>query len=452
MGVREASAMYRVAGEVGPTDHGVPAGFKRTEVGVIPQDWNVTPLGDLGKFRKGRGVRRDEALSGDLPCVRYGELYTHHNDIVRRFNSYISQSVASTSTPINRGDILFAGSGETKEEIGKSVAFLGPEPAYAGGDIVILSLRSGDPAFLGYALNASYVVRQKAAKGQGDAVVHVTSSGLTNITVALPVSVAEQEAIAVALSDADALIDALRQLIAKKRVLKQGAMQALMTGRQRLPGFSGEWKSKPLSELFFFSGGFSASRAQLGQDGHLYLHYGDIHGASSSRLDVGAGVSRIPRLEIPLTRVSCDSMLEDGDVVFVDASEDEEGVSKHVVVSNPDGIPFIAGLHTIVARRTGRELEHAYCRYCFHLEDVKQQFRFFAVGTKVQGVSKGNIGKIELRFPPSDEQTAIATVLSDMDAELDALEARLAKTRDLKAGMMQALLTGRIRLPLDQAA
>jgi type I restriction enzyme S subunit len=254
------------------------------------------------------------------------------------------------------------------------------------------------------------------------------------------------------LADADALIESLQQLIAKKRALKQGAMQVLLTGRQRLPGFSGEWKSKPLSELFRFSGGFSASRAQLGQDGHLYLHYGDIHGASSCRLDICTGASRIPRIEIPLASVSRDSMLEDGDVVFVDASEDEEGVCKHVVVSNPDGVPFIAGLHTIVAKGTGRELEHAYRRYCFHSEDVKQQFRFLAVGTKVQGVSKGNIGKIELRFPSSNEQTAIAGILSDMDAEIDALESRLAKTRELKAGMMQALLTGRIRLPLEQSA
>lgn len=272
------------------------------------------------------------------------------------------------------------------------------------------------------------------------------------MSIPFPSDRAEQKTVADALSDADALIESLQQLIAKKRALKQGAIQALLTGRQRLPGFSKEWQSKRLDELFSFSGGFSASRAQLGQEGHFYLHYGDIHGASSSLVDVRSEASCIPKIEIPLSRISRDSMLDDGDVAFVDASEDEEGVSKHVVVSNPDGTPFISGLHTIVAKGVGPELEHAYRRYCFHSEDVKQQFRFFAVGTKVQGVSKGNIGKIELRFPPSVEQTAIATVLSDMDAEIDALEARLAKTRGLKAGMMQTLLTGRIRLPLDQAA
>jgi type I restriction enzyme S subunit len=141
----------------------VRPGYKHTEVGVIPEEWRVTSLGLLGTFSKGQGVRKCEADSGDLPCVRYGEIYTHHNDIVRAYNSRISRSVASTSRRLTKGDILFAGSGETKEEIGKAVAYVGDDEAYAGGDIVILSPQSACSEFLGYLLNAPFAVRQRSS-------------------------------------------------------------------------------------------------------------------------------------------------------------------------------------------------------------------------------------------------------------------------------------------------
>lgn len=256
----------------------------------------------------------------------------------------------------------------------------------------------------------------------------------------------EQQVIAEALSDADAFIESLEQLIAKKRHIKQGAMQELLTGKKRLPGFGGEWEVKPLGDLFNFSGGFTASRDQLSSEGYCYLHYGDIHTSKKSFIDVRSEYQDIPKLDIPLITVASVSLLDDGDVVFVDASEDDEGTSKHVVIINPGRIPFISGLHTIVAKRKTNALDHQYLRYCFQTAAVKAQFRFFAVGTKVSGISKTNIAKVTLPVLSVPEQTAIAAVLSDMDAEIAALEAKLAKARQIKQGMMRELLTGRIRL------
>ena len=256
----------------------------------------------------------------------------------------------------------------------------------------------------------------------------------------------EQRAIAGALGDVDALLGALEQLSAKKRDLKQAAMQQLLTGQTRLLGFTGKWETKRLGDLFTFSGGYSASRDQLSTDGYCYLHYGDIHKSSKTFIDVRAEYQDIPKLDIPLKRVSAGSLLNDGDVVFVDASEDDEGASRHVVVVNKDKTPFISGLHTIVAHAKTDELAHEYRRYCFQTAAIRQQFLFYAVGTKVTGISKTNIPKLTLPVPTVAEQTAIAGVLSDMDAELAALEARLAKIRALKQGMMQELLTGRTRL------
>ena len=114
--------------------------------------WEKKRLGDLGSFLKGNGVRKNEANSGDIPCVRYGEIYTHHNDYIRRFNSSISREVAETATRLHYGDLLFAGSGETKAEIGKCVAFAYNMEAFAGGDIVILRSTKLDPCLYGILL------------------------------------------------------------------------------------------------------------------------------------------------------------------------------------------------------------------------------------------------------------------------------------------------------------
>ena len=108
-------------------------------------NWEVKQLGNIGHFLKGRGVKKDEAQSGTLPCIRYGEIYTHHNDYIKSFNSWISPQVAATATKLKQGDLLFAGSGETKEEIGKCVAFIDDCEAYAGGDTVILRATGINP-------------------------------------------------------------------------------------------------------------------------------------------------------------------------------------------------------------------------------------------------------------------------------------------------------------------
>ena len=152
---------------------------------------------------------------------------------MRSFNSWISREVAETATPLRRGDIVFAGSGETKEEIGKCVALVDDVEAYAGGDIVILRPNGANSLFLGYLLNTPTVASQKASRGQGDAVVHISASALASINLSLP-SQAEQTAIAAVLSDMDAELAALEARRDKTRALKQGMMQELLTGRTRL--------------------------------------------------------------------------------------------------------------------------------------------------------------------------------------------------------------------------
>ena len=206
------------------------------------------------------------------------------------------------------------------------------------------------------------------------------------------------------------------------------------------------WVEKPLCELFDFSGGVPASRAELIDKGYLYLHYGDIHATERTYIDASAEI-HMPRLNVDLNKVPLKALLNDGDVVFVDASEDYEGASRHVVVRNCGAVPFISGLHTIVAKAKTDELVEGFREFCFQTATVKSQFNFYAVGTKVVGVNKSTIGKIMLRFPQSKrEQRAIAAALSDTEALIAALEKLVGKKRDIKQGAMQGLLTGKRRL------
>jgi type I restriction enzyme, S subunit len=205
----------------------------KTRLPSFTGEWETKQLRELGDFLKGSGVTRDNAQSGPLACVRYGEIYTTHNDYIRTFHSWISAEVAATATRLKRGDLLLAGSGETKEEIGKCVAFVDEIEAYAGGDIVILRPWDADSLFLGYALNTSDVNRQKASRGQGDAVVHISSTALAQVSLPMP-RLEEQTAIATVLSDMDAEITAIEKRRNKTQQIKQGMMQQLLTGRIRL--------------------------------------------------------------------------------------------------------------------------------------------------------------------------------------------------------------------------
>ena len=404
----------------------VKPGYKQTEVGVIPVNWSVISVGVLASFTSGSGIKVGSLAgeSPDTPVPVFG-----------------GNGVAGyTSRPLVREPTVVLG--RVGQRCGEVYFSSGPAWITDNALFPRTRHREFDVRFLAFALAGA---RLNDVKNRNDLPL-VTQAILHSVRIAWPSDAEEERAIARALSDVDVLLGGLERLIAKKRDLKQAAMQQLLTGQTRLPGFCGEWEVKRLGDLFYFSGGYSASRDQLSTEGHCYLHYGDIHGSTRTCIDTDADFQNIPRLDVPLKRVSAASLLDDGDVVFVDASEDDAGTSKHVVVVNKKKKPFVAGLHTIVAKSKTDELAHAYRRYCFQTTAIRQQFLFYSVGTKVSGISKSNIPKLTLSFPSIPEQIGIAEALTEMDEELVALEARRDKTHALKQGMMQELLTGRTRL------
>lgn len=426
----------------------VKPGYRQTEVGVIPEDWTVKSIKQISDPVRGGSPRPagdPRYFNGSyIPWLTVAALTNipASQNMVIETGSLLTEEGSLHSRTLTSGTLIIANSGAT---LGVA-KILGMKCCANDGIAALLNL-SGDVCtlYLTYYINThTKYLRDVVATGNGQPNLNTNLIG--NFKFSLPPTKAEQEAIAEALSDADALIESLEQLIQKKRLIKQGAMQELLTRKKRLPGFSGEWEVKPLGDLFSFSGGYSASRDQLSSEGYCYLHYGDIHGASKMIIDTKDDYQNIPKLNIPLKRISSNFLLKDGDVVFVDASEDDGGTSKYIVVLNKDDIPFIAGLHTIVARSKTFELAHEYRCYCFQTADIHKQFLFFAVGTKVSGISKTNITKLMLPVPPYFEQIAMADILMNMDAEIEKLEVKLEKIRQLKQGVMHNLLTGKIRL------
>lgn len=266
----------------------------------------------------------------------------------------------------------------------------------------------------------------------------------SNINVILP-SYPEQKMIVEILNHCDFMIELKQQLIIEELKRKKWLLHNLFDPENgvRLPGFSGEWSEATMSELFEFGSSLSFSRAELGDKGICYLHYGDIHGNSSSYIDVNACFDELPKINISESR---SNMLIHGDVVFVDASEDYEGASKHVVIVNPDNIPFLSGLHTIPARSRSNTLDIDYKKYCFQAYSFRKQAAFYASGTKVLGLNKANLAKIIIAFPSIEEQKAIAKLCVLADNQIRLMELELSQWQQKKKALMQLLLTGIVRV------
>lgn len=409
----------------------VRKGYKQTELGPIPNDWEVKSLGQLGKFSKGQGIRKDEALSGNIPCVRYGELYTRHNDYVKQFHSFISREISLSSKKLKVGDILFAGSGETKEEIGKSVAFIDSIEAYAGGDIVILSPNNVNSLYLGYLLNTPYVQKQKASKGQGDAVVHISATQLANIIISMPLTIQEQTAIATALSDTDALITSLEKLIAKKRNIKQGAMQELLKPKKG-------WEMKRLGELADVT---KLAGYEYSKHFNSYKDGGEIivirgTNITHNKLDL-SDVKKIPRA---VSNYLIRSKLNKGDLVFAYVGT----IGPVYLIDEDDRYHLGPNTSKITVKdEISPEFLLIYFKTSFIQNEINEHT---SVGAQ-PSLSMLKIRRFKICFPKSkEEQVNLIEIFNCIDHEIDLLESKLEKYRQIKSGMMQNLLTGKIRL------
>lgn len=391
-------------------------------------------LGEIGGFRKGANIPKRLLSAEGIKCVLYGEIYTKYDDVVLEFDSTISLEAAIEAKPLSKGDILFAGSGETAEDIGKCIAYMGDELAYAGGDLIILTPEAGDSRFFGYMLNTPIVARQKSAKGQGSSVFHIYSYNLKTILVPFP-PLPEQRAIAKVLSDVDAQIAALEALIAKKRAIMQGAMQELLTGRRRLPDFSGEWEVKKLWEIGSFFKGGNIPKKALQDQGLPCVLYGEIYTAYDA-------IAEELHSRISPELASRSVSIQRGDILFAGSGETAEEIGKcFAYLGHETGY---AGGDLIALRPY--DADSAFLAFLLNSPMVAEQKARLGQGSSVVHIYIGNLRSVEVRIPKADEQSAIGSILLDMRHDIRQFEASLGKSSLLKQGLMQELLTGKTRL------
>jgi type I restriction enzyme, S subunit len=415
----------------------VRPGYKLTEVGVIPDDWDCLPICDLARLESGHTPSRtvNAYWSGPIPWVSLHDT-----------NSLDQNYIYDTALTI------------TQQGIDNSSARLLP----AGTVVFSRTATVGKAAILGCAMAtsqdfANYVCGPKLCnlfvvylfRGMARTWASLMA-GSTHKTIYMPTfeklripvpSVSEQESIAGALADVDHLLDGLDRLIVKKRDLKRAAMQQLLTGQARLPDSSGEWEVKAIRDIVSMpiTDGPHLTPKFL-TDGIPFL---SVNNLVNNRIDLQSlrFISKADHLEF-----SKKCKPRKGDILFGKAAS----VGMVALIETDMELNIWSPLALI---RVASPASARFVCYALQASHVHRQIGLLTNSSSQGNIGMGEIGLLEIPLPGPDEQTEIAAALSDMDAELAALEARRDKTRDLKRAMMQELLTGRTRLvPAGAAA
>jgi len=403
----------------------------QTEVGVIPEDWEVKTLGEIGEVRMCKRVLKYQTREhGDVPFYKIGTFGGVADAFISR--ALFEEFKRKYSFP-KKGDVLISAAGT----IGRAVVYDGA-PAYFQ-DSNIVWIENDESKTTNAYLWHRYQVT-KWAISHGGTVARLYNDNLrTRIYVPIP-PLPEQRAIASALSDVDALLGGLERLISKKRDLKQATMQQLLTGQPRLPGYHGEWATKELGKLGKISGAGVDKKIRPGEPPVRLVNYMDVYRRNfiySKDLDhvVSASVDQAAQCAV-----------RKGDVFFTPSSEMPFDIAVSAVAM--EDIPDACYSYHVVRLRLDEDWDLNFRTYAFKTKAFFDQAARTCEGSGVRYViTQGKFRQLTIRYPTDKaEQTAIAEVLTEMDAELTALEARREKTRDLKQAMMQDLLTGKTRL------
>jgi type I restriction enzyme, S subunit len=392
-------------------DNSCPKGYKQTEVGVIPEDWAVVYLGALATM----------VASGRSSAARAKGNFPIHGS---------TGIIGYTENPEYEGDAILAA------RVGANAGKLNFVSGKYGVTDNTIILRLSDKCCL------PFFWRQLEAKrlnslvfGSGQPLI--TGTQLKALLLAVPL-LPEQHTIAEALSGVDALLGALDRLIAKKRDLKQAAMQQLLTGQTRLPGFHGKWVVKRLGEIGQFRNGINKAKEDFGH-GYPFANLMDVFGVAKVSTTTSFGLVNSTTAERELYE------LRKGDVLFVRSSVKPSGVGLTILIQ--ENLPKAVFSGFLLRFRDEGMLTNEYKEHCFGEAGFRERLIASSTVSANTNINQVSLRRLTLRYPSEkSEQTAIAAVLSDMDAELVALEARREKTRALKQAMMQELLTGRTRL------
>ncbi|CAM2973922.1 restriction endonuclease subunit S [Dichelobacter nodosus] len=394
-----------------------------TEVGVIPEDWKDASLGELAEIRMCKRIFSEQTNpTGDIPFFKIGT-FGRAPDAFISGNLY-REYKRKYSFP-KKGDVLLSAAGT----LGKTVIYDGEDAYFQDSNIVWLDI---DRTKIKNEYLYQCYQAIKWASPEGSTISRLYNGIIRKTKIPLPPTETEQRAIAQALSDVDALLATLDKMIAKKRDLKQATMQQLLTGETRLPGFSGEWQLKRLGDVV------DTDPENLGADTATDFWFNYI-----SLEDVDRGQLRSHSEQVFIDAPSrARRKLMPNDVLV---STVRPNLQSHLLFKGDAGHWVCSTGFCVIRCREGVTCP-AFVFSHFFAADVNRQIDTLLTGSNYPAINSGDVRNLEIMFPSYVEQCAIATVLSEMDAELSALEARRDKTHNIKQAMMQELLTGKTRL------
>lgn len=417
----------------------VKKGYKQTEIGMVPGEWSVSDFGSKVKIYQGGSPRPiqdylTQAQDG-INWIKIGDVREGDKYITSTEEKIISAGVARSRT-VHAGDFILSNS----MSFGRPY-ILNIDGCIHDGWLTIQEYeKTFSKNFLYYLLSSDSVYQQYISMAAGSSVKNLNKEKVSALVVAYP-DIKEQERIADALSDIDSLIATLEKQISKKKAIKQGAMQELLTGKRRLPGFSGEWETRTLHEMSneMVDGPFGSNLKtehytterqvriiQLSNIGEAGWNNANVKYTTFSH------AAELQRCIVQPGSILIAKMMPAGRAIICPDNEKSYILGSDVVKVVPNS-----------------SVDRRYLVYA-----TKSRFYLDQIADDTQGSTRARTSVSKLRktailFPEKDEQIAIADILSEMDMEIAALEGKLAKYRQVKQGMMQQLLTGKIRLKND---
>lgn len=399
----------------------------------VPADWKPLQLKDIGTIQMCRRIFQSQTKkSGGVPFFKISTFGKHAD-------SYISRELFEKYKKLypypEKDDVLISTAGT----IGRVAIFDGKDSYFQDSNIVWLTVNTN-------VISRSFLwwfYRSFPWQGlEGTTIQRLYNKIILNTEIHLP-SMKEQQAIADTLSTFDTYISDLTELIEKKRAIRDGTLEDLVSGKKRLDGFSRKWKTYPFSELFNLVSNNTLSRDKLSDRGVIgNIHYGDV---LIKYTDVLTDEDRIPRVKDGIC-VDRNNLLRVNDVVLADTAEDET-VGK-VTQIGCVSIPLVGGLHTVICRPVVATAI-GYLGYYMNSKGYHEQLIPYVTGIKVSAISKKSLKCTALTIPTDiKEQQAIADTLAAMDDEIRELEEERSKMKEIREGAMDDLLTGRVRLPL----
>lgn len=408
----------------------VEDGYKQTEIGVIPEDWDVKRISDFTDGTAG-GTPSTQIQSfwgGEIKWMSSGELNKKIIfDVKGRITEKGLHSSSTKLIPKNCILIGLAGQGKTRGTVAINKVEICTNQSIAS----IFPNKKFQSLYLYYNLENRYLELRSISTGDG-------GRGGLNLTIIRNISIPfpplqEQKAIAKALSDTDALLTSMQKLITKKESIKKATMQQLLTGKKRLSGFSGEWKEKKLGDIAIFLKGKGLSKSQISTNAkYECIHYGELF--IKYKEVIKEVISFTNTYDNPILSMKNDVLMPTSDVT-------PNGLATASCIKKDN---IILGGDILIIRADKLIIEGLFL--AFYISIDKNQILQLISGTTVFHLNGSNMTKFTFKIPPLQEQKAIAQILSDMDNEIEALNKKLYKLKYIKDGMMSELLTGKIRL------